>query len=284
MKSQKNKSYSRGAPIAVLGMSGVGKTRISSIMRAQAHWFHYSVDYRIGTRYLDEAIVDNFKREAMKAPLLREMLLSDSIYISSNITFENLSPLSAYLGKPGDPKRGGIAFAEYLSRQRRHKEAERKAMLDTGSFIEKVKTIYGYEHFICDTSGSICEIVDPEDEHDAVLIALARNCAIVYIEEDASHKEALKARFDQAPKPMFYNEGFLIQVWEEYLAETGVDETQVDPDAFIRSGYARLIEWRAPRYRAIAKNWGCSIPAADIETVETADDFLDLVDAAMAKD
>ena len=83
---------------------------------------------------------------------------------------------------------------------------------------------------------------------------------------------------------MFYNEGFLIQVWEEYLAETGVDETQVDPDAFIRSGYARLIEWRAPRYRAIAKNWGCSIPAADIETVETADDFLDLVDAAMAKD
>ena len=34
-------------------------------------WFHYSVDYRIGTRYMGEYIADNFKREAMKVPLLR---------------------------------------------------------------------------------------------------------------------------------------------------------------------------------------------------------------------
>ena len=40
-------------------------------------WFHYSVDYRIGTRYLGEHIVDNFKREAMRQPLLRELLLTE---------------------------------------------------------------------------------------------------------------------------------------------------------------------------------------------------------------
>ena len=118
------KPYKRGDPLAVLGMSGVGKTRIASMLRAEERWFHYSVDYRIGTRYMDEAIEDNFKREAMKAPLLRELLLSDSIYISSNITFDNLEPLSTYLGKPGDPAKGGIPFDEYVRRQRQHREGE----------------------------------------------------------------------------------------------------------------------------------------------------------------
>jgi hypothetical protein len=37
------------------------------------------VDYRIGTRYMGEHIVDNFKREAMKVPFLRDLLRSDSI-------------------------------------------------------------------------------------------------------------------------------------------------------------------------------------------------------------
>ena len=211
------KPYKRGDPLAVLGMSGVGKTRIASMLRAEERWFHYSVDYRIGTRYMDEAIEDNFKREAMKAPLLRELLLSDSIYISSNITFDNLEPLSTYLGKPGDPAKGGIPFDEYVRRQRQHREAEIRAMLDTPLFIEKAKVIYGYDKFICDTSGSICEVVNPDDEEDPVLKAVSNSCLIIYIAGDEAHKEALKARFDRAPKPMYYNESFLRQVWADYL-------------------------------------------------------------------
>jgi hypothetical protein len=54
---------------------------------------------------MGEYIADNFKREAMKVPLLRELLMTDSVYIASNITFDNLAPLSTYLGKPGDPAR-----------------------------------------------------------------------------------------------------------------------------------------------------------------------------------
>lgn len=277
----KIQSYKRGDPLAVLGMSGVGKTRIASMLRAEERWFHYSVDYRIGTRYMDEAIEDNFKREAMKAPLLRELLLSDSIYISSNITFDNLSPLSTYLGKPGDPEKGGIPFNEYVRRQREHREAEIRAMLDTPRFIEKARTIYDYDKFICDTSGSICEVVDPEDKDDPVLKAVSDCCLIIYIAGDDAHKDALKARFDRAPKPMYYNEGFLRQVWADYLKETGVAETQVDPDAFIRWGFARLIDWRAPRYEAIAKNWGVKITARDVEKVQSPEDFLDLVDKAI---
>ncbi|MBF0265629.1 MAG: ATPase, partial [Gammaproteobacteria bacterium] len=59
--------------ITLLGMSGVGKTYISSILR-QEQWFHYSGDYRIGTRYLDEAILDMIKEQAMQVPFLKELL------------------------------------------------------------------------------------------------------------------------------------------------------------------------------------------------------------------
>ena len=54
-------------------------------------------------------------------PRLRNLLLTDSIYISSNITFQNLAPLSSYLGKPGNPDRGGLTFSEYRRRQSQHR-------------------------------------------------------------------------------------------------------------------------------------------------------------------
>jgi len=44
------------------GMSGVGKTHISSMLRGH-DWFHFSGDYRIGTRYLDEPILDLIKQQ-----------------------------------------------------------------------------------------------------------------------------------------------------------------------------------------------------------------------------
>ena len=147
--------------VALFGMSGLGKTRIAAMLREDGDWFHYSVDFRIGTRYMGEHIVDNFKREAMRNPFLRALLRSDSIYIASNITFENLEPLSTYLGKPGDPAKGGIPFDEYLRRQRQHRGAEIAATRDAVAFIAKAEEIYGYDHFVADTSGSLCEVVDP---------------------------------------------------------------------------------------------------------------------------
>ena len=268
--------------VTIFGMSGVGKTRIANIMRGDG-WFHYSVDYRIGTRYMGEHIVDNFKTEAMKSPLLRELLMSDSIWIGSNITFDNLSPLSTYLGKPGDPARGGIAFEEYVRRQREHREAEIAAMMDTAQFIERAKRVYGYDHFLCDTSGSLCEVVDPEDADDPVMGALAVRSMILYIREEADHTEELAKRFDTDPKPMYYNEGFLREQWAEYLRETGDAPEAVDPDAFIRWAYRRLLSWRGPRYRGLAARWGYTATMAEIAAVRDAADFLDLTEAVIAR-
>ena len=268
--------------LALFGMSGVGKTRIASIVRDDG-WFHYSVDYRIGTRYMGEHIVDNFKREAMKSPLLRELLMSDSIYIGSNITFENLSPLSTYLGKPGDPEKGGIPFDEYMRRQAEHRAAEIAAMQDTNPFIDRAQSVYGYRHFLCDTSGSLCEVVEPDDPEDAVMKPLSERSMILYIREEADHADELARRFDRDPKPMYYNPGFLTDAWQRYLVETGNAPEAVDPDAFIRWAYRELLAWRAPRYRAVAARWGYTATMAEIAAVRDEADFLDLTEAVIAR-
>ncbi|MEM8698150.1 MAG: ATPase [Pseudomonadota bacterium] len=269
--------------VALFGMSGLGKTCTAKMLRAEAEWFHYSVDFRIGTRYMGEHIVDNFKREAMLNPFLRQLLRSDSIYIASNITFENLAPLSTYLGKPGDPDRGGIPFDEYIRRQRQHRKAEIAALHDTALFIAKARDIYGYRHFLCDTGGSICEVVDPADPQDPVLSQLANQVLLVQIRGTPQQEEALVARFRHAPKPMYYPEDVLRGFWTDYLAETNATETGVDPDGFITWGFRRLLQHRLPRYDLMARNWGVTVEAEEIEAVKSPDDFDALIADAITR-
>ena len=266
--------------VLLFGMSGLGKTYLANMLRDSGPWFHYSVDYRIGTRYMGEYIADNFKREAMKVPLLRELMMTDSVYIASNITFDNLAPLSTYLGKPGDPARGGIGFDEYQRRQAQHAQAEVAAMLDAPRFIDRAQDIYGYQHFVCDTSGSICEVVDAEDPADPVMGALAQTMLLVWIKGSDAHRAELARRFDRAPKPMYYRPDFLLDLWAEYLAHEARPADQVDPDAFLRFGYARLLDHRQPRYAAMAR-WGITVTAEEVAQVKTPADFDDMIATAL---
>ena len=259
--------------VLFFGMSGLGKTHVSQVLRASNDWFHYSVDYRIGTRYMGELIADNAKREAMKVPFLRELLLSDSIFIGPNITFDNLSPVSTYLGKPGNPAQGGLPMADYTQRQDQFRRAEIAALLDTAHFIDRAGTLYGYPHFICDTGGSICEWVDPDDPADPVLTALAAQTLMVWIKGSDAHTAALIERFDRAPKPMAYQPAFLARVWAEYLALHDCTASNVNPDAFIRWTYAQALAHRQPLYAAMARNWGVTITAETMATVRSPADF-----------
>lgn len=266
--------------VMLFGMSGLGKTTLSNMLRDAGDWFHYSVDYRIGTRYMGEYISDNFKREAMKVPLLRELLMSDSVYITSNITFDNLAPLSTYLGKPGDATKGGLPLAEYQRRQVQHAQAEVAAMLDTTRFIDRAKDLYGYNHFVCDTSGSICEVVNGDDPNDAVMAEVSAHLLPVWIQGSDAHRDELCRRFDRAPKPMYYRPDFLLQVWDEYLAQSGLSPETADPDAFLRFGYARLLESRQPRYAAMAR-WGVTVTAAEVAEATSPTAFDSLIARAL---
>jgi hypothetical protein len=266
--------------VCLFGMSGLGKTHVSNMLRDAGDWFHYSVDYRIGTRYMGEFIADNFKREAMKVPLLRDLLMTDSVYISSNITFDNLAPLSTYLGKPGNADQSGLPFAEYLRRQDQHRNAEIAALHDTLHFIARAQDLYGYANFVCDSGGSICEVVDPANPADPVMTALATNMLMVWIKGSDAHTAQLINRFHRAPKPMYYQPDFLTKMWAAYRAEYGVDDTHVNPDDFIRWTYARALAHRQPRYAAMA-DWGVTVTAEEVAGIHDAAGFTDLVARAL---
>ncbi|MFW8634591.1 ATPase [Cribrihabitans pelagius] len=274
----------RDAPakrVLFFGMSGLGKTHVSNLLRGAGQWFHYSVDYRIGTRYMGEYIADNAKAEAMKVPFLRGLLLSDSIHIGSNITFENLTAVAAYLGKPGDVAKGGLPIAEYKRRQEQFRVAEIRALMDTEYFISRAQQLYGYPHFICDTGGSICEWANPEDPADPILTELSKHTLMVWIKGDAAHTAELIRRFDRAPKPMSYQPEFLDRVWQEYLAQNRLDEGEVDPDAFIRWTYAQALAHRQPRYQAMAGKWGITVTADQIAEVRDEAAFDQLIASAL---
>jgi len=269
--------------VLFFGMSGLGKTYVSAMLRETQDWFHYSVDYRIGTRYMGEYIADNFKREAMKNPFLRELLLSDSVYIASNITFENLAPLSTYLGKPGSEAKGGLPFDEYMRRQNQHRAAEKSALMDTTQFIPRAREIYGIPHFVCDSGGSICEVVEPEDPQDPILKELSSKLLMVWIEGSEAHTDELVRRFDRAPKPMYYQPAFLEKAWVQYRVERGLNGDEVNPDDFVRWTYAQALNHRQPRYAAMARNWGVTLKAEEVATVRDDQDLMQLIAAAIDK-
>jgi hypothetical protein len=269
--------------VTVFGMAGVGKTRLAALLR-QNEWFHYSADYRIGTRYMGEFIVDNFKAEAMKVPFLRHLLRSDSIKIESNITFANLDPLSSYLGRPGDVAKGGLPLAEYQRRQEQHRVAEIAALQDVPSFIERADKLYGYRNFIADTGGSLIEVVDCDNPDDPVIQALSQSTVLVYIRGTAGDAAELVRRFKQSPKPMYYRPHFLVEKWDEFKRLNGVsDDAAVDPDAFGAWGFEALLHDRLPRYQALADRHGYTVEASDIAHLTSGAEFLKVVAAAIGK-
>jgi len=258
--------------ITLLGMSGVGKTTLSSQL-PQNQWFHYSGDYRIGTKYLEEPILDNIKCHAMEEPFLRDLILSDSIYICSNISVHHLKPISTFLGKVGNPELGGLSLDEFKRRQRLHRQAEVNAMADVSEFIRKGREIYAYPHFVNDAGGSVCELSD-EETWDS----LAEQSIILYLKPDAVLERLMVQRAIADPKPMYYNETFLDEQVGAFLTLNGLDSTaQMHPDEFVQWVFPRLIEYRRPLYEKIADRHGYTIDASRVMSLNSEQDVLELI-------
>ena len=268
----KNKS------ITLFGMSGVGKTCLANRLR-KANWFHYSGDYRIGTRYLDEPILDNIKLQCMHIPLLRDLLRTDSIHISNNITVDNLRPVSVFLGKLGNPEKGGLGLVEFQRRQRLHLDAEIAAMNDVPGFITKAHEIYGYAHFVNDAGGSVCELDD-----EAVLETLAAHTVVLYIRATESDEHELIRRAEADPKPLYYREAFLEEQLAAYMQAFSLPYVaMIDPDEFVRWIFPKLFNSRLPRYQAIADRYGYTISTADLWRVQNEADFLALMEKVLVE-
>lgn len=263
--------------ITLLGMSGVGKTRLAAML-CKNNWFHYSVDYRIGTRYLDEPILDDIKQQAMQIPFLRELFRSDSIYISNNITVENLKPVASFLGKLGNPEQGGLPLNEFKRRQELHRQAEIAALKDVPEFIRKAQQIYGYQHFINDAGGSLCELDDA-----SVNALLDRHTLVLYLKANKKDEKELIRRAEKEPKPLYYRESFLEQQLAQYMLEKELEYVAlIQPDDFVRWIFPQLFYSRIPRYEAIAQKFGYTMSTDELSQVEDEASFLALIEKALA--
>ncbi len=277
MKLTSNELYALpNKAITLLGMSGVGKTTLANKLD-RSKWFHYSGDYRIGTKYLEEPILDNIKEKAMKIDFLADLLRTDSIYICSNITVNNLDPVSTFLGKVGNEELGGLELSEFKRRQFLHRQAEIFAMLDVPEFIGKAKNIYGYPNFLNDAGGSLCELDDPE-----VFEVLSKHTIILYIRADSEHEQTLCERALKHPKPLYFQEEFLDKHLAMFLEEKNISSVnEIVPDEFSGWVFPKLLEHRKPMYELIAERYGYTVSLQDVQQVRDENDFIELVGEAI---
>ena len=264
--------------VTLLGMSGVGKTYLSALLRRH-DWYHYSGDYRIGTRYLDESILDLIKEQAMQVPFLSQLLRNDWIYIRNNIKISDLGPVLSFVGKLGNPVLGGVPLEDFQRRQAQYREAEIAAMHDVPAFIDKAQKIYGYQNFVNDVGGSLCELDDP-----GVIDLLVKHTLMLYIQvTDQEEERKLIARAQSDPKPLYYRPEFLIEQMQVYLGENGLGyAAEMDPDEFTRWVFPRLFHSRIPRYEEIAR-LGYTVTSEEVAQVASEADFLALLETAIAR-
>ena len=242
---------------ALLGMSGLGKTFISRSLVKRDNWLHYSVDYEIG-----KILFKNKHRNLL-----------------NGFEVGNLTNLSDFLGKPGSPSMGGIPFSEYLTRQKLHRDAEIKATLHASSLVENSPEL---SHFVCDTSGSICELVNPSDENDAILKSLSKNFLIICLEAPDSMYQVLINRFLAKPKPMYYEENFLHSLWQSFKDESPNINDHINPDDFMIYGFKALIKRRKAIFDSISKNWGISLNFENLRVVKSAADLVKAIQFEIA--
>ena len=195
-KKLKNKS------ITLLGMSGVGKTHLAKLLGDEGGWFHFSGDYRIGATHLKDAIIANIADKMKTDGWLKSLLENQSISINSQVSFDNLEPISTFLGKVGNPEKGGLPIEEFTRRQNLFFEAEKKTMYEVPTFINKSRS-EGFSHFINDAGGSLCELEDPK-----LFELLSEHSLIVYIKTNRKNERVLIERAKAHSKPMYYSSSF----------------------------------------------------------------------------
>ena len=130
---------------------------------------------------------------------------------------------------------------------------------------------------MCDTSGSICELVDPLDENDKILSSLSKNFLIICLEAPDTMYQVLIDRFLAKPKPMYFEENFLNSLWQNFRNDTSNVNDQINPDDFMIYGFKALIKRRKAIFDSISKNWGISLNFEKLRVVKSASDLVEAI-------
>jgi len=238
--------------VTLTGMSGVGKTRLSAML-AHEGWHHYSCDYLIGTKYLRDALG----------------------LTASDISKRDIGKLSAFIGKPGDPDKGGLDLAEYKRRQKLYYDAECQSLRDLAAAMKEA----GEVNFVNDSTGSLCEIRD-----EKLVDEVGRATLFVYIKASEDEEKKVIDRARRTPKPMYFPPDRFDEWLATYMKQRNIGRVEdMEPDEFSRWVFKRLFEARLPKYQKLADRYGVTIPSGTLKNVKTEKDFVNAVAAALEK-
>ena len=230
--------------ITLIGMSGAGKTHISCQLEKWG-WYNYSCDYVIGDKYL-----------------------RDQLENAEGLSTDDISAISTYLGKLGNPDMGGFDLTLFKKRQKAYYDAEVKALYAMGRELLDTD-----KDFVHDSTGSLCEITDEE-----VLRQIGTQTMFVYLKTgEAEEREVLQRAFDY-PKPLFFPPSFLDEKLAQYIAENDLGGVQdIVPDDFSRWVFPRLFEARKPKYQRLADLYGITISSEEFKTLQSSDEFINII-------
>ena len=235
--------------ITLLGMSGVGKTYISSLL-SDAGLPIYSCDYEIGTKFL-------------AADIRRKL------GVNRKITMENISLISDLVGQVGNEAHGGLPLNEFKHRQALYKQAE------TASLHEALSLTAHKENLVIDSTGSLCEIADLK-----VVSSLGQKTLFVYLQASKDDEAELIKRAQEYPKPLYFPADLLDGWIDEFLKEHNLTNvSQITPNDFSSWVFPKLLHSRLPKYQNLADQYGVTIPAAKFRNIKTKDDFFDIIKA-----
>ena len=266
--------------ITLMGMSGVGKTYMA-LRLAKWGWYHYPCDPEIGCTILRDEIIDTIHKDIMAHEQLRSYLESGAIKINNNITPDNISTLSAYLGKIGNPTQGrlgkqahgGYSLKEFKRRQKKYYDAECQVLLNLKTRVPEAEA-EGYEFFVNDSTGSMCEIEDED-----VLDYIGNNSLIVYIRATHEEEQEVIKRSLEYPKPLLYPAKKFDEWLNIYLEENNLQKPrEIEPDEFSRWVFPLLFKERLPKYERIADKYGITISSDEMRQMKNSNDFLNCIE------
>lgn len=254
--------------ITLIGHSGIGKTTLSEMLEADG-WFHYSGDYRIATRYLDEAINEWLTDLAAQLPELKALIDTGLVKVRGQVEIAQLAVLSAYIGKVG---KQGLPFEEFCRRQQAFAEAEKRAMYDIDRFIHLAEKRYGQTAFINDAGGSLGEYID-----DTTLMEfLAERTIMVYLHAEDDLQVELEDRAAKYPKPICYDAKFLQKMVHEYMHHKDTQAShpdEFDSYEFLRFVGPQMLRFRREKYIELAQRYGVLIPVQQVWQCQSAVEF-----------
>lgn len=236
-----------GKAITFIGMSGVGKTYLSGLLE-RAGWRRYSCDYEIGKRHMRNVLI-----ESLDTP-------------------DDLGALSRFLGKLGNPEKGGLSLEEFKRRQKLYYDSECAAIAEAMGELAEAPG-----NFVHDSTGSLCEILDED-----LIRRLGEQTLFVYLKASPEEEEVVKERARIYPKPLFFPPQKFDEWVEEYLAHEKLDTPdRIEPDEFSRWVFPRLFESRLPKYQKLADLYGVAVDTSALRGVQDESDLIERIAGAL---